>query len=83
MGENRSHGFKNWGLVPFYSENTENTYNFNPSINNNPNIQKNSSYDQIDLLQKFIVKLPKEKLLTLNIQLSNSSNIPRFDKLNE
>jgi len=83
MGENRSHGFETWGLVPFYSENTENTYSFNPSINNNPNIQKNSSYDQIDLLQKFIVKLPKEKLLTLNIQLSNSSNIPRFDKLNE
>ena len=83
MGKNRSHGFETWGLVPFYSENTENTYRLNPTVNNNPNIQKNSGYDQVDLLQKFILKLPKEKLITLNIQFSNSSNIPRFDKLNE
>mgnify|MGYP002038950569 CR=1 FL=1 len=83
MGKNRSHGFENWGLVPFYSENTDKAYRLNPTINNNPNIQNNSGYDQVDLLQKFIVKLSKEKLLSLNIQLSNSSNIPRFDKLNE
>ena len=83
MGKNRTHGFDTWGLVPFYSENTEKIYRLNPSINKNPNIQKNSGYDQIDLLQKFIVKLPKEKFLSLNIQFSKSSNIPRFDKLNE
>ena len=83
MGKNRSHGFENWGLVPFYSENTDKAYRLNPTINNNPNIQNNSGYDQVDLLQKFIIKLSKEKLLSLNIQLSNSSNIPRFDKLNE
>ena len=83
MGENRKHGYDTWGLVPFHSENKEQEYFTQPTVNSNPNIQKNSDYDQVDVLQKFIVKLPKEKLLTLNIQFSNSTDIPRFDKLNE
>ncbi|MDO7569589.1 MAG: TonB-dependent receptor [Flavobacteriaceae bacterium] len=83
MGENRKHGYDAWGLVPFYSENKGRKYVAQPTVNSNPNIQKNSSYDQVDVLQKFNIKLPKEKLLTLNIQFSNSSDIPRFDKLNE
>lgn len=83
MGENRKHGYDSWGLVPFYSENKGQKYAAQPTVNSNPNIQKNSGYDQIDVLQKFNIKLPKEKLLTLNIQFSNSSDIPRFDKLNE
>ena len=83
MGGNRKHGYDAWGLVPFYSENKEQEYFAQPTINSNPNIQKNFNYEQVDVLQKFIVKLPKEKLLTLNIQFSNSSDIPRFDKLNE
>lgn len=83
MGENRKHGYDAWGLVPFYSENKGRKYVAQPTVNSNPNIQKNSGYDQVDVLQKFNIKLPKEKLLTLNIQFSNSSDIPRFDKLNE
>ena len=83
MGKNRKHGYQSWGLVPFYSENNTEDYQELPSVNNNPNVQENSGYEQIDFLQKFIVKLPKERLFTLNIQLSNSSDIPRFDKLNE
>ena len=83
MGENRKHGYDAWGLVPFYSENKGQKYVAQPTVNSNPNIQKNSGYDQVDVLQKFNIKLPKEKLLTLNIQFSNSSDIPRFDKLNE
>ena len=34
-------------------------------------------------MQKFVFTLPKEKQLLINLQFSNSSNIPRFDKLNE
>jgi hemoglobin/transferrin/lactoferrin receptor protein len=83
MGENRKHGYDAWGLVPFYSESKGREYVAQPTVNSNPNIQKNSGYDQVDVLQKFNIKLPKEKLLTLNIQFSNSSDIPRFDKLNE
>lgn len=83
MGKNRRHDYDSWGLVPFYSQNNEKEYYAQPTLNDKPHIQKNSGYDQIDFLQKFIFKLPKEKLLTLNVQFSNSSDISRFDKLNE
>ncbi len=83
MGENRKQNYGSWGLVPFFSENTLKNFMRQPTKNNNPNIQKNSGYEQIDYLQKFIIMLPGEKLFTLNIQLSKSSDISRFDKLNE
>ncbi len=83
MGKNRQHGFQNWGLVNEYSSNSSSLYFESPSKNNNPNIQKNSEYSQIDFLQKIVFTLPKEKQLLINLQFSNSSNIPRFDKLNE
>lgn len=83
MGKNRRHGFQDWGLVNEYSSNSNNLYFESPSENKNPNIQKNSGYSQVDFLQKIIFTLPKEKQLLINLQFSNSSNIPRFDKLNE
>ena len=49
----------------------------------NVNLQKNSGYSQFDVLQKIVINLPKESQLLFNLQFSNSSNIPRFDKLNE
>ena len=42
MGENRKHGYDAWGLVPFYSENKGRKYVAQPTVNSNPNIQKNS-----------------------------------------
>ena len=83
MGKNRQHGFQNWGLVNEYSSNSSSLYFEFPSNNKNPNIQKNSGYSQVDFLQKIVFTLPKEKQLLINLQFSNSSNIPRFDKLNE
>ncbi len=83
MGKNRQHGFQNWGLVDEYSSNSSSLYFESPSKNSNPNVQKNSGYNQVDFLQKIVFTLPKEKQLLINFQLSKSSNIPRFDKLNE
>ena len=83
MGKNRRHGFQNWGLVKEYSSNSNSIFFETPSKNDNPNIQKNSGYSQVDFLQKIVFTLPKEKQLLINFQFSNSSNIPRFDKLNE
>jgi hemoglobin/transferrin/lactoferrin receptor protein len=51
--------------------------------NSNPNIQKNSGYRQIDILEKFLFA-PKGALRhTFNLQYSNSNNVPRFDRLSE
>ena len=81
MGKNRAHGFKNWGLNKF----TLNKEKFNTKsvLNKNPNIQKNTAYSQFDLLQKFNFKVSESANLIFNIQHSNSSNIDRYDKLNE
>ena len=83
MGKNRSHGFNDWGKVPFYSNNTDSYYNDTPVANSNLNIQRNTGYSQTDVLQKFYIPFSKDTDFKLNIQYSNSSNIPRFDKLTE
>lgn len=81
MGRNRAHGFKDWGLNKFtLSKEKFNTTNV---LNNTPNIQKNTAYSQFDLLQKFNFRVSESSNLIFNIQHSNSSNIDRYDKLNE
>jgi hemoglobin/transferrin/lactoferrin receptor protein len=81
MGGNREHGFKSWGLTPLYSENSRYSYYSQPSSNSNENIQKNTGYSQVDLFQKFLVKIGDTNLLNINIQFSESSDIDRFDQL--
>ena len=83
MGKKRSHGFSDWGKVPFYSENINSNYSTLPSVNSDPNIQRNTGFNQTDILQKVYVPLSKKTDITINLQYSTSSNIPRFDKLME
>ncbi|MHB1147820.1 MAG: TonB-dependent receptor plug domain-containing protein [Lutibacter sp.] len=83
MGENRNHGFDDWGKVFQYSNNTNSFYNPNGVVNPNPNVQKNTGYNQLDLLQKFYVPLSKKTDIGFNIQYSTSSDIPNFDNLAE
>ena len=80
MGSNRMHGDSAWGLVSFYVESVEG----NDSLITNPNplIQKHTGYSQKDFMHKLRVAIPGGALQT-NIQYSLSSNIPRFDKLND
>ena len=83
MGKNRRHGHKNWGLVDYYSRNRGNNYFKNSTKNSNPNIQRNTSYRQKDLIQKFNIITGENSNLILNFQYSKSSNISRFDKMSE
>ena len=83
MGEKRSHGFDDWGKVLFYSNNTNTFYSDRPVANSDQNLQRNTGYSQTDVLQKFYVPFSKNTDFKLNIQYSTSSDIPRFDKLNE
>ena len=83
MGKKRSHGFSNWGKVPFYSENINTNYTALPSVNSDPNIQRNTGFNQTDILQKIYVPLSEKTDISINLQYSTSSNIPRFDKLME
>ena len=83
MGRNRKHGYTDWGLVPEYSNNSNTFYTTIPKTNIDPTIQKNTGYKQTDFLQKFYIPLKNNTNLKLNFQYSNSSDIPRFDKLTQ
>ena len=83
IGEKRDHGFPKWGLTPNYSLNSRHEYNEAPTTNSRTNIQKNTGYDQFDIFQKFLVRLPSDMLLNINLQYSESSDIDRYDKLVE
>ncbi|MHB1108248.1 MAG: TonB-dependent receptor, partial [Lutibacter sp.] len=83
MGKTRNHGFDSWGKVYQYSNNTNSFYNPAGVVNPNPNLQKNTGYNQLDLLQKFYVPLSKNTDINFNIQYSTSSDIPNFDNLAE
>lgn len=83
MGKNRPHGFADWGKVFEYSENTNDFYSALPTINTDTNLQRNTGYNQTDILQKFYVPLSLKTDLTINLQYSTSSDISRFDRLIE
>ncbi len=83
MGNNRAHGHENWGKVFEFSQNTSSNYMALPTKNNTSNVQRNSGYEQVDLLQKWIYHSTNGIKFTLNLQGSQSGNIPRFDKLSE
>jgi hemoglobin/transferrin/lactoferrin receptor protein len=51
--------------------------------NDDPNLQKMSGYKQYDFLQKILFQQNDKVSHTLNFQYSSSSDIPRYDRLNE
>ena len=83
MGKKRSHGFADWGLIPEYSNNTDSFFNESPIINADVNLQRNTGYNQTDVLQKFFIPLSSKTELSLNLQYGTSTEIPRFDRLTE
>ncbi|MFN8265927.1 MAG: TonB-dependent receptor [Chitinophagaceae bacterium] len=49
----------------------------------NPLVQKFSGYRQWDILQKFLFKQSDKISHTLNFQYSNTTNVPRYDRLQD
>jgi hemoglobin/transferrin/lactoferrin receptor protein len=83
MGQNRVHGYKDWGIVKDYSQNDENTYYENSSTNNNLASQPHTSFNQKDIFNKTIFRLGNRNELIFNTQYNISSPIDRFDKLSQ
>ena len=73
--------FPNFGKRLFYVDTKESVDRV--VKNPDPHIQVGTGYQQFDLLQKFKWKPSKNYIQTLNLQLSTSSNIPRYDQLTE
>jgi hemoglobin/transferrin/lactoferrin receptor protein len=80
-GANRSDDYPDFGKSNYYVLRLENQDQ--RLQNSNPNIQKGTGYNQLDFLQKIKFQ-PSEKLYYIfNMQYSTSSNIPRYDMLND
>jgi hemoglobin/transferrin/lactoferrin receptor protein len=73
--------YPDFGKRPFYVE----RINGMDSIvsNSKPEKQVQSGYTQYDILQKIAFRPNEATMYTLNIQYSNSSDIPRYDRLTE
>ncbi len=81
QGAQRRNAYPNFGKRPDYvaHENGQDVIKTNP----NPNVQKGTGYKQYDFLQKFLYK-PSDRIEhVLNIQYSNSSDVPRYDRLTQ
>ena len=70
-----------WGLRKNYVE----RINGKDSLVKNSDIylQKFSGYKQYDILQKLSYRANDKLLLGLNVQLSNSTHVPRYDRLTD
>lgn len=80
-GSKRDDKYGDWGKCLYYAERIDGKDVM--TKNDDPLIQKNSGYTQYDLFGKILYKPTQNYALTLNMQYSNSSNIPRYDRLSE
>jgi len=81
QGSNRLEAYPDFGKRLFYVERQGNA---DVSIKNNDvNKQVGSAYSQYDFLQKISFQQSEKIKHTLNFQFSNSSNVPRYDRLTE
>lgn len=81
QGANRNPYLGNFGSRPWYAE----TFNGVDSMvmNADTNVQVGSAYTQYDILQKFTFKQNDAMTHKLNFQLSNSGDVPRYDRLTQ
>ncbi len=82
QGNKRLAAYPDFGKRLFYvtRENNEDVIKDNSA---SVNIQKQSGYTQTDLLQKVLYKPNDQTSHLLNIQISNSSDINRYDRLTD
>ena len=81
MGKNSQTLDTVWGLRRF----TAQRINGKDSLvaNDDPYLQKDNAFQQYDILQKFMYKPNNHISHLINIQFSNSSNVPRYDRLTD
>ncbi|WP_460880566.1 TonB-dependent receptor [Pontibacter rugosus] len=82
QGGNRSDKYGELGIRNYYAAKTaagQDTMLLNPE----PNVQRPTGYTQYDLLQKLRYQPSEHLSHTLNLQLSTSTDVPRYDRLTE
>ncbi|OFX73598.1 MAG: hypothetical protein A2X12_06110 [Bacteroidetes bacterium GWE2_29_8] len=80
-GQVRDPFIGNFGQCLYYAERFGNKDSM--VKNDKSYLQKNSGYSQYDLMQKLYFKITNKSFIGLNLQYSNSSDIPRYDRLTD
>ncbi|MBM3404544.1 MAG: TonB-dependent receptor [Bacteroidetes bacterium] len=80
-GKVRNPFYGDWGKCLFYTERINGKDSM--MVNDKPEIQKRSGYSQYNGLLKVLFVPGSKSRYTLNLQYSNSSDIPRYDRLTE
>lgn len=83
MGSNDMSDFPLFGTRPYYIRPYDGNSGDSIMKNNNDRIQQFSGYDQLDLMQKVLFKSGKHTEHLFNVQLSTSSDVPRYDRLQD
>lgn len=81
IGTNRNLFYGDWGKTPHYAERFFDRDSM--LVNEDENVQKNTGYSQMDIVQKFKYIVSPYVDWTMNLQFSTSSDIDRLDKLND
>jgi hemoglobin/transferrin/lactoferrin receptor protein len=79
QGSTRNPFYEDLGRMPYAVErvNGEDVVKPNPD----PNVQLGSGYQQLDVLEKLRYQASERVVHQLNLQLSTSSDLPRYDRL--
>jgi len=80
-GANRPEEYPDLGKREFYVFRLENVDQ--RLKNSDPNIQRGTGYSQLDFLQKIKYQPSEKKYYIFNMQYSTSSEVPRYDMLND
>ena len=81
-GKNQNPFFtESYGERPYYAERIDGKDSL--VKNNDRFLQKQSGYTQYDILQKFLYQQNEHLSHGINFQYSNSSNVPRYDRLTD
>jgi hemoglobin/transferrin/lactoferrin receptor protein len=83
MGNRYPKAYPNFGRRSSYITQTSDPLKDTIVRNDRDNVQRFSGYQQWDMLHKILFQPTKKVQHLLNIQLSNSSNIPRYDRLQD
>lgn len=84
MGEKKNPALgEEFGVRRFYVQRSADNPEDVLVQNADPYVQKFSGYSQYDIVQKFLFKPSERFSHVLNFQFSNSSNVPRYDRLTD
>jgi hemoglobin/transferrin/lactoferrin receptor protein len=81
QGANRQAAYPTFGMKNFFVQRVGNTDS--SMVNPNPDKQVASDYQQIDIVQKILYQPKANVQHLLNIQIGNSGNVQRYDRLTE